>query len=593
MDKITNSLLESFSDQFELKKFDTATRFEHFCNYSIISKLNRSSFELNDIHTGSGGDCGIDGLLITVNGRIIESIDGFIDFIKECTYLDVDLTFIQAKTSSSFDNGEMSSFINGIKDFLSDEPQLVQNQKIKEAKELWEAILTRSDMMHNRRPICRLYYVTTGTWQDDKNLVALIEQGKSELLNLSIFESVLFFTYGAQQIQKLYLETKNKLSTTITFQNRITLPDIKGIKEAYLGVIPFIEYMKLIQDENKTIYNIFYDNVRDFQGENRVNIRIKETLTKEKFDIFSVLNNGVTVVASSLTPAGNRFSLRDYQVVNGCQTSHVLHSCQNLDGIESVFVPIKIIVTDSDDIKTDITLATNSQTEVKPEQLESLSSFQKQLELYYSTEKSLQLHYERRSQQYNSLDIRKTQIISIPIQIKCFASMFLNSPHLVNGYYGTIFNRFKNDMFKLQHKLIPYYISTLCFYRIEQFARNVDLDKNFKKFKFHLLMIIKTLVIGLENSPLNSNKIEKDCERLKKILLNEKTNYLLIIFAFQIASLSGVDLNKDRYKTESESEMMRLSAEKFVQEFGLINIDNIESITPQMIKNIFSAKVPV
>ncbi|EHV1343017.1 AIPR family protein, partial [Salmonella enterica subsp. enterica serovar Amsterdam] len=185
----------------------------------------------------------------------------------------------------------------------------------------------------------------------------------------------------------------------------------------------------------------------DFQGENPVNKKIKLTLENGKFDLFSVLNNGVTIVSSSLTPAGNRFTLRDYQVVNGCQTSHVLHECQNISGISEVFVPIKIIVTDSDEIKTDITLATNSQTEVKPEQLESLSLFQKNLELYFAAEKTQPLYYERRSQQYNSADIKKTQIISIPVQIKCFASMFLNSPHLVSAYYGTIVNRFKGKMF--------------------------------------------------------------------------------------------------------------------------------------------------
>ncbi|WP_180804559.1 AIPR family protein, partial [Vibrio parahaemolyticus] len=122
----------------------------------------------------------------------------------------------------------------------------------------------------------------------------------------------------------------------------------------------------------------------------------------------------------------------------------ILHDCQKIEGIEQVQVPIKIVVTADEDIKTSITLATNSQTEVKTEQLEALSLFQKQLELYYSAEKtSLPLYYERRSQQYNSVTgIKRNQVISIPIQIKSFASMFLNSPHLVSGYYGTIVKRF-------------------------------------------------------------------------------------------------------------------------------------------------------
>lgn len=55
MDRITKSLLDTFSGQNDLSKLEESTQFEHFVNYSITSKLNRTSFELEDIHTGSGG----------------------------------------------------------------------------------------------------------------------------------------------------------------------------------------------------------------------------------------------------------------------------------------------------------------------------------------------------------------------------------------------------------------------------------------------------------------------------------------------------------------------------------------------------------
>ena len=145
-----------------------------------------------------------------------------------------------------------------------------------------------------------------------QNLKAIIKSGESELDSIGIFDDIKITPHGANEIQKLYHKTKNKLSSTINFQNRITLPDIKGVNEAYLGVIPFTEFVKLIQDENQTIHNIFDDNIRDFQGENAVNKKIKGTLTKGDFDLFCVFNNGVTVVATSITPTGNRFTLRDY-----------------------------------------------------------------------------------------------------------------------------------------------------------------------------------------------------------------------------------------------------------------------------------------
>lgn len=563
MDKITKSLLETFSTQYEIETQKESTQFEHFANYSIISKINRSSFELEDIHTGSGGDCAIDGLSIIANGKIITDADELNEIVEGPGHLDAEIIFIQAKTTSSFSGSDIGSFIHGVKDFLSDGPRLVQNEKVKNVKYLWDTVITKSSYMVNRRPYCKLYYVCTGKWIRDQNLQAIIDNGIVELESLGIFDEVLIVPYGATEIQRLYHETKNKLSTTITFQNRITLPDIVGVKEAYLGVVPFQEFIKLIQDENQTIHSIFDDNVRDFQGEIAVNKRIKDTLTNGKFDLFCVLNNGVTVVASSITPAGNRFTLRDYQIVNGCQTSNILHECQKIKGVENVSVPIKIIVTESDDIKTEITLATNSQTEVRTEQLEALSHFQKRLELYFAAEKGgIKLYYERRSQQYNSLPgVKRTQIITIPIQIKSFASMFLSSPHLVSGYYGTIVNRFKKQIFVVDHKFLPYYVSSLCYYRIEQFFRSGELSAEFKKARFHIMMIVKMTEIGCANDPLNSNCIETKCEKFKHLLLDDYMALSTFQKATEIFKNSGIDMTKKQYKSESDTEILKKAVE--------------------------------
>lgn len=580
MDKITKSLLDTFSAQYEIEKLGEPAQFEHFANYAIISKLNRSSFELEDIHTGKGGDCAIDGLCLVVNGKIITDIDELEEVVEGPGHLDADIIYIQSKTTSSFNGSDIGSFIHGVKDFLSDEPSLVQNDKVKKMKSLWEGVISMSAYMVNRRPHCRLYYVCTGYWADDQNLQAVIDSGKKEIETIGIFDDVSITPNGATEIQKLYHETKNKLSTTITFQNRITLPDIDGVKEAYLGVIPFQEFVKLIQDENQTVHSIFDDNVRDFQGGNSVNKKIKETLKHGKFDLFCVLNNGVTVVASSLTPAGNRFTLRDYQIVNGCQTSNILHECQKIVGIDAVSVPVKIIVTESDDIKTEITLATNSQTEVRTEQLEALSNFQKRLEMYFNAEKSgIRLYYERRSQQYNSLPgIKRTQIISIPIQIKAFASVFLNSPHLVSGYYGTIVNRFKGRIFADGHKFLPYFVSALCYFRIEQFFRNGELSAEYKKARFHIMMLVKMIEMGYENSPLNSNQIEKQCEDFKVVLLDDHQAISTFRLAADIFKTSGIDQSKKQYKSESETDILKKAVEAHSKSFEHIpgNIASLE-----------------
>lgn len=103
-------------------------------------------------------------------------------------------------------------------------------------------------------------------------------------------------------------------------------------------------------DEEDNLVSVFEDNVRDFQGTNNdVNNGIEKTLKNEDSDLFSVLNNGVTIVASSISTTGDNFTIRDYQIVNGCQTSNVLFNNRKGDYINNVNIPIKIIATDDDE----------------------------------------------------------------------------------------------------------------------------------------------------------------------------------------------------------------------------------------------------
>jgi len=566
MDRITESLLGSFATENEIESCQSWEQFEHFTNYCILSKHYRNTFALDSIHTGGGGDAALDGIAIIVNGQIIEDEDELADVVTSAGYLDCDVLFVQAKTSSSFSGAEIGNFILGVKDFLDDSPQLVQNEFVRKAKTIWDAVIARSALMHNRRPNCWLYYVTTGRWQDDQNLTAVIHSGVREIEDSGLFQEVNFYPLGADEIQRLFHETKNKLSTTISFQSKITLPDIGDVSEAYLGVLPFNEFLKLVQDDEGRAFSIFDENVRDFLGENQVNKKIAKSLRDGKYELFSILNNGVTLVASSLTPAGNRFTIRDYQIVNGCQTTNVLRECSELEGIERVSVPVKIIVTDNDDIKNEVTIATNSQTEVRAEQMEALTQFQKKLELYYeSITEPVQLYYERRSKQYTSdQTVRKTQVITIPMQIKAFAAAYLNVPHSVSGYYGTIVKQFGGQIFSSEHQLSPYYASALCHYRLEAFFRNGQIDTDYKKLRFQLIMLARILASGLDISPFNSHSIDEAaldfCGKL-----NDNTSALkLFQDGVQICNDAGIDLSKRQFKAESDTALLLEQVKKCV-----------------------------
>lgn len=554
MDRITRSLLEDFCAEHEISIRDLSKAFEHFCNYSIVSKEYRGAFDLEDLDTGEGGDGGIDGIAIIVNGRLVVAPEEVDDLVTSSGYMDVDLIFTQAETSDGFDSGKIGKFTRGVKDFTSEKPQLSYNDSMKSFLELWDHCIKRSSDMIRRLPNCKLYYITTGRWTDDANLVAARNMGVAELEATNLFESVKLIPCGAVDIQRLYRDTKNKLQVTINFTNKITLPEITDVNEAYFGLLPFSEYKKLIMDDDGKILNVFQDNIRDFQGENDVNDAIKKTLEDKKYDMFCVLNNGVTVVADSITPAGNRFTLRDFQIVNGCQTSHVLHQCSGLDGIDNVNVPVRLIVTSKDEVRNLITLATNSQTEVKAEQLEAQNVFQKNLEQYYgAVSGEPKLFYERRSQQYHARpEVKKTYIISIPVQIKTFSSMFLDLPHNVSGYYGTIAKSVGQNIFNRNHMFSPYYTSGLAWFRLEALFRSKAIDPMHKKARFYLLMIARYLQGGAGLPPWNGKKMDSYCAAIDKVLVDEVASLRLFQRAIEVFQEAGLDASRRQYKSESD-----------------------------------------
>lgn len=561
MDRVTSGLVENFLTTFGLNAGSESKEFEYFCNYSIISKEFPETFDINIVSPGGGNDTGIDGLAIIVNGRLIESNDEIEDLLEMNNYLEVTFIFIQSKTSNTFDSKEIANLLFGVSDFFEQEPQLNRNEFIAEKAHCMEYIYTQSAFMTKGLPKCKIYYVTTGNWNNEKDPRARIEVGRKDILDKNLFESVEFFPLGASEIQKLYRSTKEAVSKEIFFPDHVLLPDIKGIEVAYTGMINFKEFRKLItDDEDNILLSVFYDNVRAFQGNNPVNNQIRQTIEDGKFDQFVVLNNGITVVAKSITSVGKRLTLRDYQVVNGCQTSHVLYEMREKEGIDKIYVPIRIIVSADEQLRNEIIISTNSQTVVKPEELEALSEFQKRLEEYYKTTKGeSQLFYERRSKQYNDdVTVVKNRIITIPIQIKSFASMFLRNPHRVSRYYGTIVERLdKNQIFSIDHKPIAYYTSAYAYYRLEQLFRSGSIDSKYKKCKFHILTLIPPLVSDKTVPKLNSKKIEEHCNKIIEELTDIERSIKLIEKAISIVDSLELDLdNRDVFKKQTVTDAL-------------------------------------
>lgn len=554
MDRITKKLITDLFETQEKIENDPSDDFEYFCNYSIISNEYNKTFDADTVTVGSGDDTGIDGIGIIVNGHLVEDQNEVDDLLDSNGYLEVTYIFIQAKTSSSFDSAEMHKFYFGVKDFFSETPTMRRNADIERSADISNHILDNASQFREN-PKCKLFYVSTGVVNpEDATIEAVRLDSVKQLDSLNLFEKVQSTLLGSNEIGKLYRKTKNPTSATFVFSNKVTLNETNGINQSYYGVLPFKEFKKIIVDSNDNIKSVFDDNVRDFQGtSNPVNRSIAETLGSDSPNLFSVLNNGVTIVASTIKPSGNNISIFDYQIVNGCQTSNVLYEYRNESDIDEMEIPIRLIVTEDEDIKSQITVSTNNQTAIKKEQLTAMSDFQKNLELYYnSIEGDGRLYYERRAKQYNSdRTVVKRRIITVSSQIKTFSSMFLDNPHMVTSYYGTIVKKVGesgSSIFEKDHQFAPYYLAGLAFYRLDSLFNSGVIDTKFRKIKFFILMLVTKLATSEKLQHLNSKRLaDKYCDPLIVILNNQNQTEELFKKAIDIIVNSGVDIDDKQF----------------------------------------------
>src|SRR4051812_44684071 len=118
MDVVTQSLLKEFSASQKIDSLKQSDQFEAFTNYIVVSDIYPEEFDFNVVSTGVG-EFGIDGIAIIVNDAIVDDDEQLEDIIAHNAALQVQFLFVQAKTSSSFDSGDMSKFFQAVLDFFN------------------------------------------------------------------------------------------------------------------------------------------------------------------------------------------------------------------------------------------------------------------------------------------------------------------------------------------------------------------------------------------------------------------------------------------------------------------------------------------
>ncbi|MBU2768792.1 AIPR family protein [Acidithiobacillus ferrivorans] len=517
---ILTGMLKDFSMRHELTAENVEQQFEKFANYCLLNADHYDSFEFDKVATGN---ClGVDGVAVSIGGVIVDELEDAKLFTK--AQFDAKFIFAQAKTSSNFDVGDFLKFSATVKVFFGRDiaavpPELHKAFKIK------DVIYGRSAKLR-QLPTVELSYVYSGRYGlKDTQIEKQIETEIQALRDMPyLFSKVTWHVYDGDAISRLYRETQNDVQKQVSFQRHVALPPIRGTLAAYIGVVSCKDYVRIVQKENGELNKgLFFDNVRDFLGgDNPVNEQIAKTInnTGER-DRFAILNNGVTIVAKNVTPSGDNFMLSQFQVVNGCQTSHVLF--KNRETLtDDMFITVKLIVTSDIDLTGKVVATTNSQSLVTKEAFATIRPYHRDLEDFFNAMRSsgFEYYYERRPHQYDEQDdILQHTIISAPSLIKSFVSVALDAPHKVHYYYGRLLNEYNSkdssELFAEDDYPGLYFAAHHISARTRM--RTLATKKfDLKGWNFHLALLIKKqLAPGLQKrAALNDKKFHETLERI-------------------------------------------------------------------------------
>lgn len=535
---ITKSHFNDFVSAYDYKDLTENEAFEKFIIFCVTSKYVRNQTItkslIDDINIGNGGDWGIDGLLIVINGRIVTTLQDVEDMLDANGYLDVQFVFIQAKNVESINVGELGKALDGVeyvfKEIAGEDQLPPCNDELKSFRGIIKHIYCyNAKFKDGKEAGCDFYYAYTGQYKAQKDFLARFNKTKKEIDALRLTSPFTHCIMDRDSIVESYKETKAKNDVSIQVEQKLDMPTIDNIQESYLCLIPFCEFKKLyIDDKDNLIQSVFYDNVRDFQGMNPVNNAMSSSVNNGEIALFTAMNNGITIVAKNFSKVGKIIHLNDYQIVNGCQTCNVLYKDRNVEGIDKLLLVVKIIASKDKTTIDKIIIGNNSQTEVLREQLVSLLKIQHTIEDYYNAQNKYErLYYERRSKQYrnDNIAVPQNKIITIAAQTKAFISMMMGKPHNVRGYYGSIMNQYDGKGKKIYAEDIHpayYYTCALADYKLNEMFSRHTIGREYKKIKYHLLYAFRLMCEKEPLKALNSNKSQEYCDYICNKLCDRK-----------------------------------------------------------------------
>ncbi len=523
-------------------------KYEYFINTFEVFKFKKE-IDVEDIKRLTTGTLkGIDSVYLVLNGKFFaipekddEDFKEFIDDISKKLNDDNEITatfyFNQIKSEGSLH--EFTGFCDSVYDvFNSTDSDILNNKRIESLKIAFGIIAEKTEDIN-------LYLKYCEVKKDSKKINELESNWKSEIvkktkeLKSTRFKKVdIKLLSGQDYFSKLdNYNSPNKRKFEV---NKIDV----GFKKyeidntvTHLGFLSLKDVINLLKDDegNFDDTNVFFDNIRYFQGDTTVNSKILKSLNTNG-KIFHTLHNGIIITSnnSRYNPENGNLIIEGFSIVNGCQTCNMIwkwyeHSLNKETGqygmsdekLESFKIPVKIVITSDYELRNKITEAANTQNPIKSINLIAISDTAKILESKFK-----ELEWEKRGEKLIFQRLPKSGSdgdsylnVSLEDVARSFYSTFGKEPNEVSKSFGKFLDKkldaedFLSDKKGNEYDINSYLISSIVLNYLIRFLKSRYYSLLSLRNHFLLLFFIYVDNMFLEN---NGKKLKS--ELVKKVI---------------------------------------------------------------------------
>ena len=516
-------VLNEIVKQKKAEQDPTATDSEFWEFFSAQQILRDYQLDPEEVKSGivgqesnssiQGTDGGIDSMYLIVNGKLIRDAEQAKSLSDHKAPI-FDIVIIQSKKSNAFSISTLNRLGNTSESiFKIDQQPADFAEKYNEPlldiitcfREAHKALLTRHPKINV------YYYIVCG---GDSSAIDKNVEGKAREMEAKIPK--LLPTIGVCQVHfrgaRDTIELFNK-PRKCQFKIKCVSACSDG-KGCWMALVQLDEYFKLIAEDGQIREYLFESNVRDYEGDVEVNKQIRSTLDNPQGADFWWLNNGITIVAESVSGPSQELVLDDPQIVNGLQTSQVIFECLRqpllpTGQVQPRHVVIRIIKSTDEELSDRIIRATNSQTKIPIQYLRASEDRQRDIELFF---KSSGLHYDRRKNSWRKSGLKLDKVVGITELVQSVAAIVRQEPDHARARPSRYFR--EENYAKIFSETIPlqaYVVCALLRKRADAFLKTLEADrKDRNNLLFYVLMAVRPILLGrrIKNKTLKLQEVD-------------------------------------------------------------------------------------